>query len=283
VTEHLSTHECPACAQAQSPLARYCSECGTPLIMRCPGCVAINVRTRAVCQRCGTRLEAASSVDADLTADAITVPTEVPEWPRLDDALSDGGPDEPRTTVEGSGTNPPSAAVQDVGGDDVRRRQKAERRAALRRARDRRAAAPNSRDVLVLEADASARALLCRWLELFGFRPALAVSVPEAEGLSLRQPHTAAFLGIGADTDGQATADFCQRLHRARQGRPLALIAVLDADAHADRVRLQLAGADAIVLRPVGRGDVARALESCGLALPDDPREGRAPAAAIDD
>ncbi|MEP7283446.1 MAG: zinc ribbon domain-containing protein, partial [Rubrivivax sp.] len=212
MTEHLSMHVCPACEQAQLPLARYCSECGTPLITRCPACAAINVRTRAACHRCGTGLEPAPGADADTPFDAVTIPTEVPEWPRLDDALSEGWPADPPTAVEATGTVEPAQAAQDVADDDGRRRQKAERRAALRRARDRRAAAPSSLDVLVLESDPAARALLCRWLELFGFRPALAVSVPEAEGLSLRQPHAAAFLGVGVDTDGPATADFCQHL-----------------------------------------------------------------------
>jgi hypothetical protein len=39
-------------------------------------------------------------------------------------------------------------------------------------------------------------------------------------------------------------------------------------------VRMQLAGADQTIFRPVGRGDLARALDACGLSLPHDPRQG---------
>jgi DNA-binding response OmpR family regulator len=127
-------------------------------------------------------------------------------------------------------------------------------------------------DVLVLEADAAQRIGLCGWLEAFGYRPHLAVSVAEAEGLSLRRPYAVAFLCLTHDTT--QVAELCRKLHDAPRGRPGALIAVADRDRHADRVRMQLAGADQTIFRPVGRGDVARALEACGLNLPRDPRQG---------
>jgi DNA-binding response OmpR family regulator len=131
------------------------------------------------------------------------------------------------------------------------------------------------RDVLVLEADTSSRGQLCQWLEAFGFRTHLAVSVAEAEGLSLRQPHVAAFLGLGSDA--LSAAELCRRLRNGQRHRPQAVIAIGDRDRHADRVRMELAGADAMLMRPVGRGDVARTLESCGVSLPRDPRQGAAP------
>lgn len=164
---------------------------------------------------------------------------------------------------------PPASPRQDL---DERR---ARRRAAVRRAVNRRkgvASTPPMRDVLVLEADPGTRAELCRTLESFGFRPHVAVSAAEAEGLSLRQSHVAAFLGIGSDCDGEDTESLCRRLHDAPRGRPVALIAIGDRRRHADRIRMQLAGADQVLFRPVGRGDLARALDDCGLRLPDDPR-----------
>jgi DNA-binding response OmpR family regulator len=135
--------------------------------------------------------------------------------------------------------------------------------------------APTLRDVLVLEPDTDTRIDLCALLETFGFRPHVAVTVAEAEGLSLRQRHIAAFLGAGDDID--ATAAFCRRLHDATRGRPSALIAVGDRSQHADRVQWQLAGADQLIFRPVTRGDLARALTDAGLGLPDDPRHGARP------
>lgn len=150
---------------------------------------------------------------------------------------------------------------------------KARRRAAVRRSQLRRRTAPSGLgvvDVMVLEADGEMRAQLCTVLEAFGYRTHVAVSVAEAEGLSLRRLYVAAFLGVGGDA--QEAAGLCRRLRDAPRGRPGALIAVTDRQRHTDRVRMQLAGADQTIFRPPGRGDVARALEACGLAMPQDPR-----------
>jgi hypothetical protein len=172
----------------------------------------------------------------------------------------------------------PAPAVADP---DALAARKARRRAAVRQAQRKRSggagAEPVISDVLVLEADPRARADLCRTLELFGFRPHVAVSAAEAEGLSLRQIHVAAFLGLGSDYESSDTEALCRRLHDARRGRPLALIAIGDRKRHTDRIRMQLAGADQMLFRPVGRGDVARALADCGLRLPKDPRDHDAP------
>lgn len=157
---------------------------------------------------------------------------------------------------------------------------KARRRAAVRAAQLRArglapatlAAGPTAWDVLVLEADPRARAELCQTLVLFGFRPHVAVSAAEAAGLCRRQAHVAAFLGLGSDCDAEDTEALCRSLHDAPRGRPVALIAMGDPRRHADRIRMQLAGADRVLARPVGRGDIARALDDCGLRLPRDPR-----------
>jgi hypothetical protein len=275
----LSMDACPACERPQAPIARYCGDCGTPLVGRCPSCDTINLRVRASCHQCGASLRGAATdpaVPGGATgAGAGARPDVDPERPRLSDALDalDPGGGAP------SG-DPPTPAGRLAGGaadgddDELRRRRKAERRAALRRAQCRIVGPAATQDALVLEADAPARARLGQCLDLFGFRTVFAVTVPEAEGLSLRRPQAAVFVGVGACVDGDAAAALCRRLQEARQDRPLALIAVLDAGDHADRVRLQLAGVDALLLRPVGRGDVARALDACGLALPHDPRAG---------
>ena len=67
--------------------------------------------------------------------------------------------------------------------------------------------------------------------------------------------------------------------NRGSFGRRMAwfLLAVLLVTAQlnpADRVRATLAGIKAPLTKPVSRGDVARALESCGVTLPADARRG---------
>jgi DNA-binding response OmpR family regulator len=131
-------------------------------------------------------------------------------------------------------------------------------------------------DVLVLEPDLDSRLQICRVLVAFGFKPHVAVTVPEAQGLSLARPHAAAILGL-ADHD-EGAAELCRQLRDAPRGRPSALIALVDRSRHADRVRMQLAGADQVIFRPAGRGEIAGALDACGIALPQDPRHGTAPA-----
>jgi len=306
----VSTALCPACDGANAASARYCSHCGTVLIMRCPACDAVNARTREHCHQCRTPLSPAASGDDEpivpllmpAGAEPVTLDwrldlrdplAQTSDWPPLpghDLSVANGASDDgafqatespgmadadaPRhptpDAVSGPAPAPPSAA--DLAGA------KAQRRAAVRRSQLRRRVThttPPPVDVLVLEADPAARVQLCSLLEVFGFRPHVAVSVSEAEGLSLRRMHVAAFLGLG--DDAATTAEFCRRLHDAPRGRPSAVIAISDRDRHADRVRLQLAGADQTIFRPLKRGDVARALDACGLTLPRDPRQGTAP------
>jgi CheY-like chemotaxis protein len=177
-------------------------------------------------------------------------------------------------------TTPPAVAPEvrpEVAPESLAER-KVRRRAAVRAAQMRsRAPAAGATgtapwNVLVLEADPRARAELCQTLLLFGFQPQVAVSAAEAAGLCRRQAHVAAFLGLGSDCDSEDTEALCRSLHDAPRGRPVALIAMGDPRRHADRIRMQLAGADRVLARPVGRGDIARALDDCGLRLPRDPR-----------
>ena len=155
---------------------------------------------------------------------------------------------------------------------------KADMRAAVRRSQLRRRPPATGEvvlDVLLLEAEQPVRAQLYGLLESFGYHPHVAVSVSEAEGLSAKRVYTAAFLGL--DGDVSQAAELCRHLHDLPRGRPSAIIAMIDRARHADRVRMQLAGADQVIFRPVGRGDVARSLEACGLSLPEDPRLGARP------
>jgi len=157
-------------------------------------------------------------------------------------------------------------------GDVERAEAKARRRAKVRAAQlaRRGTARINLPDVLVMEPDPASRAALCAVLEGFGFRVHLAVSVAEAQALSLRRSYAAVFLGMARDA--VAAAALCQQLHDGRRHGPLALVGIGDPSGHADRVRMQLAGADTMLMRPVQRGDVARALDAADVALPHDPR-----------
>ena len=163
----------------------------------------------------------------------------------------------------------------DLGGLNER---KAKVRAAVRRSRLRHQrrhmlAAEAAVDVLLVEPDAAARARLAALLLQFGFHPHAVAGVADAAKMLGVMRFAAAFVGVGV-MDGDA-ADFCARL-RATDGaeqRPHAVVAMIDADHHAERVRAELAGADLVLVRPVARGQLAQALEECGIPLPDDPRK----------
>ena len=312
---------CPACEHVNPQDAKFCSACGSPLVMRCPACSGINVRTRQACHRCGAALAGGPAAAADgpvvplllservgdtapdntgwtlsLRSDALTPLPEPPPLaadeaalprlladadaprgfaPALPPALGPtpagavAGPAPAIATAAGAAFPPPANDPATL---------KANRRAKVRRAqRSHHRPAPDTpQDVLVLEPQAESRALVCSVLDGFGFRTHTAVSVAEAEGLCARQAHVAVFLGLGSDA--QDAAALCRRLRDGPSRRPLAIVAMGDPKRHTDRVRMQLAGADAVMLRPVSRGDLARALDACSLALPRDPRQGAAPA-----
>lgn len=211
-------------------------------------------------------------------------------WPTVDPSATWGVQPGPPAQATRAPAQTPAPSSAPMPGEDLAAR-KVRRRAAVRRAQMSAQASPHRHapghaqgqagpaaeaaapvDVLVLEADPRARATLCETLAQFGFRPHAAVSAAEAAGLCRRQRHVAAFLGLGSDVDTADTEALCRSLHDAPRGRPLALIAIGDPRRHAERIRMQLAGADRLLLRPVGRGDIARALDDCGLALPRDPR-----------
>jgi CheY-like chemotaxis protein len=282
--------QCPACERSNASEDRYCRSCGTPLVMRCAACDTINARTREACHHCHAPLRFESTAVPEVPLPVIPVLTEdgedpVPEDWRLalrDDALIEG------SMAPAAHSAPPRPPPLLVGDPDAPRHPpvqakaefaeaKARRRAAVRRSQQLRQPLPPppaARDVLVLEPDPASRTQVCAVLEAFGFRPHVAVSVAEAEGLSLRRHHVVAFLGLG--DDALPAAELCGRLRNFARMRPSALIAIGERDRHSDRVRMQLAGADMVLFRPVSRGDLARALEACGLSLPQDPRLGAA-------
>ena len=130
-------------------------------------------------------------------------------------------------------------------------------------------------DLLVLDPDDAANAQLSRMLIAFGFRVHSAYDVVRADELIGAHALAAAFLVVELDgsPDGAASA-LCQRVKPARPaaGRVTALIIVAEHARPVVRVRATMIGADAFLTKPLKRGDVVRALEDCGIALPLDAR-----------
>ena len=164
---------------------------------------------------------------------------------------------------------------------------KAQRRASVRRdrlARDRPTAlAPDTpHHVLVLDTDAVARVELCALLESFGFRAHPARTTAQAQVLLGLHAIEAAFLAVVLDgTHGDEAAALCQSV--GQTGRvatttptPAALVIVGSSARPVERVRARLAGAHEFLDKPASRGNLARALDTCGVALPADPRRATA-------
>lgn len=221
---------------------------------------------------------ATAATPPTLTLIEPTLPPEPPPEGRAALEASLAGPEEwpdlPQAPPEAP-TAPPVAPLREP---DRRTVTKAMARQAARRARmaalmsD--AAQPPPVDVLVLDDDAGTRAELVRLLGRFGFHVHEALDLHHAEQLADLAPFAAAFLDIRLDdSDGGAGVALCERLHRpVRGGGPTAIVLMSPRLRPADRVRAALARSDAVLAKPLSRGDVARTLESCGVALPADER-----------
>lgn len=172
--------------------------------------------------------------------------------------------------------HPPAAAASPV----AKAATKAQRRAQVRRTllaskgQPVPAAAPS--DALVLEGDDSAREQLCALLEVFGFRTHPVQSTMQAVRMLAAKRYAVAFLNIIFDGSAAPAAhDLCSRVKAPpthASDTVSALIVVTGSARPVERVRAELAGCDAFLLKPVSRGAVAQALEACGVALPIDSR-----------
>lgn len=156
---------------------------------------------------------------------------------------------------------------------DPRLSTKAQVRRAVRRAQLAGAGdATQPIDVLVLDANDADRAVLVDLLERFGFVPHEAVDALQAgDLLADKRRFAAAFLEVAFDnSDRGAGVELCRRIKETEGA--LALIVMSSRLGAADQVRSRLAGADVHLSKPLTRGDVARSLEDCGVALPADAR-----------
>lgn len=131
-------------------------------------------------------------------------------------------------------------------------------------------------DVLVLESDDAAREQLCALLEAFGFRTHPVQSTMQAVRMLAAKRYAVAFLNILFDgSAAPASHDLCSRVKATptpASDTVCVLIVVTGSARPLERVRAELAGCDAFLLKPVSRGAVAQALEACGVALPIDSR-----------
>jgi CheY-like chemotaxis protein len=137
-------------------------------------------------------------------------------------------------------------------------------------------AAPTVPEVLVLDADDTARDQICSLLRAFGFGVHAANDAGKASALVASRAFAAAFVDIALDgADGGAGIDLCKHVRNAsrrRGGAPTLLVLVAAQLPPTDRVRADLAGCDEVILKPVTRGSVARVLDSHHIVLPSDLR-----------
>lgn len=162
----------------------------------------------------------------------------------------------------------------------VRATRKAERRAAVRRSRQRGAPAGTATvsEVLVFDAHDGERDRLCTLLRSFGFGVHAVDRADKAAALAATHGFVAAFVDIALDArDGGAGIDLCKQVRAAshkRGGSETLLVLVTARLQPMDRVRAELAGCEETVIKPVTRGSVAGVLDARGIVLPTDPRQG---------
>ena len=236
-------------------------------------------------------------VEPPVLMDAVVFPSKAPGQARSDDGASQPeyvldvdapapSPPEPFAAEQAEATTipPPPAELPGKRAQDKRDAKKAAARAAARRARLSHVHTDpgkleSMRDVLVLDADDNASAHITELLEMFGFRVHRARDIAQAADVLSRRPLAAAFLDIALNgTDHGDGLALLQTIHDLPRlvGHPTpATLIVTDALRPADRVRAALAGIDAPLIKPVTRGDVARALEDCDVLLPSDARTSR--------
>ena len=196
---------------------------------------------------------------------ARAVPPEAGALPTLDDVIA-----APPVTQPGALSGTAEAAAEAA-------TKKAAARAAARRARQASAqaaaaAAEPLRDVLVLDADPASSAPLCALLERFGFDPVTVNSMAAADAQIRQRRFAAIFLDMHLDSPGVALLESIRALPTSADHREPAVVLVAARVEPADRVRASLAGTGDPLIKPLSRGDVARALEARGVTLPADAR-----------
>lgn len=145
---------------------------------------------------------------------------------------------------------------------------------AARLAQAGRAGAP-LHDVLLVDGTTEPIALEVL-LEAFGFRVLRASDFARAAIALETTPLAAVFIDIDVrDEDGEDGFALCHMIKRrlfALAGEVPPVMLMSRRKVASERVQAKLAGCDAFLTHPIRRGDAARALESCDVALPADER-----------
>lgn len=193
-------------------------------------------------------------------------------WPTLTSPDPGFMPDEVAADV-------PAKAAPSSDEPDHRLMAKSMARQAARRARMASSSAENqppaSTDVLLLDPDETSRQSLAALLDRFGFQVHEAGDIEHATKMANSRVFAAAFLDIALEGAAHgAGAALCERLQERRPGSSTAVVLMASQVRPADRVRAALARSDLLLVKPLTRGDVARALESCSVVLPVDERRG---------
>jgi CheY-like chemotaxis protein len=277
----------------------------------CPWCGHANTANACDCNGCRKRLNssmAAPEVGLTLILLDLGEPAPASPDPKAADSLpemvrSDPDPDPVSSPIPQPASRSPvpawvagvpptlplSSAVPDATGPARALPSKADRRAAVRRARLARdapasATATGPREVLVFDGVAATQAELCALLTGFGFIARPARTHDEAFALLASHSFAAVFLDIVLDGYNEGIAfELCLRAKSppaanpdpgsaAGSFQPGALIILGAATRPVERVRASMAGADQFLVRPASRGALAKALDACGVKLPSDPR-----------
>ena len=158
---------------------------------------------------------------------------------------------------------------------------KSVRRALVRRVRLATSSGPagaagEAIDLLVMDPSDADRRQLCGLLEGFGFAVHATRNMAQTVALLDARAFAAVFLDLVLDGVASSQASLlCERVRLAPSqiaNRAPALIILAEQARPVDRVRATLAGAEAFLTKPLSRGHVVRALEDCGVPLPQDAR-----------
>lgn len=197
-------------------------------------------------------------------------------------AAGDAAPEATAASAPAKAGGTPGEAPAAAGKHALTPAERAEAKAAARRRSRRarlaqagRAGAESLCDVVLLAREQSDADLGAR-LEAFGFRVHPAAHSADALSLIAALPLAAVFLDVapGSDEDMDGL-ELCMEIKQRRAvlaGTVPPVFLLANRDSAAGRVRAELAGCDALLIRPVTRGDVARALEASDVVLPADER-----------
>lgn len=278
----MSSHLCPACRSINRPTARHCEVCGLALVEA--DTVPLPLTAAGADSQVGAlwfddlhgsappppvaRTEAAAALQG-VSVREIRLPP-----PPAVRAVARAVPPVPPA---GAVAPPPPADPAPPTDRAARAAIKVARRAAVRHARLAAVAAapPAVCDVLVVDADAAARNHLDDLLGELGFRVRPVTTLAQATLLAGFHPFAAVFVAVPPGAVDGAVHDLFEQVRATGQRIGVAApVRVLVAAAWlpVDRVRAELAGCDATLVKPPGRRDVARVLDAHGVALPRDPR-----------